>query len=155
MGVFGGALGRVISGAGGPARAGGGAGGAGARVRVGFGGLRGACARCAHSGDDVALQMRLSQRERGGCFRDGVWCGGSSRWRRDALLAGAAVGRSGGLPQGFLCGFVVQAPGRSRSATRPVRGEGEACVSARGAWGSPRGLAALWHFGNWQLALRA
>ena len=41
--------------------------------------------------------------------------------------------RSGGLPQGFLCGFFVQSPSRSRTAARPVRGEGEACVSSRSA----------------------
>ena len=66
-----------------------------------------------------------------GGFRDLVWCGGSSRWRRDALLAGAAVFGAVGCPQGFYCGFFVRSPGRSRRAARPVRGEGEACVSSR------------------------
>ena len=69
------------------------------------------------------------QRERGGCFRDGVWCGGSCRSCPETSWRGAAVVRSGGLPQGFLCGFFVQSPGRSRIAARPSRGEGEACVS--------------------------
>ena len=71
------------------------------------------------------------QRERGGCFRDGVWCGGSCRSCPETSWRGAAVVRSGGLPQGFLCGFFVQSPGRSRTAARRVRGAAEACVSSR------------------------
>jgi len=71
------------------------------------------------------------QREHGGCFRDGVWCGGSCRSCPETSWRGAAVVRSGGLPQGFLCGFFVQSPGRSRTAARRVRGAAEACVSSR------------------------
>ena len=79
----------------------------------------------------MALQMRLSQRERGGCFRDCVGAAGSSPWRRDALLAGAAVLRIGGLPPSvFYVVFFVQSS-RSRTAARPVRGAAEGCVSSR------------------------
>ena len=45
------------------------------------------------------------------------------RWR------GAAVFRSGGLPPPSFGPFVRQSPGRSRIATRPIRGAAEACVS--------------------------
>ena len=55
--------------------------------------------------------------------------------------------RSGGLPQGFLCGFFVQSPGRSRMAVRPVRGEAEACVSSRRPRLGSAWLGALWQFG--------
>ena len=70
----------------------------------------------------MALQMRLSQRERGGCFRDGVGAAGSSPWRRGALLAGRRLFGVVGCPLGILCGFFVQSPSRSRS--EPWRGGG-------------------------------
>ena len=102
MGVFGGSPGGASFCTSAPRARRRDAGGAGARVRVGFGGLRGVFARCGHSGGVVALRDALALARAWGCFRDCVGAAGSSPWRRDALLAGAAVVRSGGLPPRFL-----------------------------------------------------
>ncbi len=121
--------GRVSSGAGCAKRPGGGAGGAVARVRVGFGGLRGVFARCAHSGGSVALQMRLSSES------VGVFSGLRGRRRELSVAPGRTAGGGRrffglvGCPLGVLYNFFVQSPVRSLIAARPVRGAAEACVS--------------------------
>ena len=127
--------GRVISGAGGPARFPRGGGGAGARVRVGFDGLRGACARRGHSGDGVALQMRLSSESVGGVF--GTACGvvGAVGRARRRPGGGRRLFGAVGCPKVF---YVVSLSSRPVAVvSRPDR----AVVRARRAFRASRGLA--------------
>ena len=82
----------------------------------------------------MALQMRLSQRERGGCFRDRRGCGrehsvgAGTRLRRGRRFFGLA-----GAPKVF---YVVSLSSRpvavDELAARPVRGAAEGAFRALG-----------------------
>jgi hypothetical protein len=71
----------------------------------------------------------------------GAFSGLRGRRRELSVAPGRTAGGGGGFserwaaPKGFFYVVSVQSPGRSRTAARPVRGEGEACVSSRGAGG--------------------